>query len=223
MRNEDLNIDKLIPKYATASLFLIYEGKMCLVYPMVRNAYMMEENNNDYIVTISKSKKMIYEKIKVEFLEREHEISEVDFIKVDLDINDIIIDEPRSIGKFTQKSKTEIIDILGKTYNVLLDNLIDSNYFDLNTIVDVITELNESAEVNENELDDEELIVYETYINKVKKIEEMILNSYIKDNIIDLDLIKQFYTYLLITEPHNIKLFESSLNTIKNFMGETTK
>lgn len=222
MKKEDLNIDKLIPKYATASLFLIYEGKMCLVYPMVRSAYMLEEDTNDYIITVSKTKKVIYEKIKIESLEREHEISEVDFIKTDVDINDIIIDEPRSVGKFADQTKEEIIDILGKTYNVLLDNLTDSNYFTLNSVVEAILRVIAKAESEEDKLDDEEMLVYEMYINKIKRIEEGILSDYIKDGIINFDLIKEFYTYLLITEPYNIKLFESSLNTIKEFITETT-
>lgn len=222
MTKDDLNIDKLVPKYATASLFLIYEGKMCLVYPMVRSAYMLEEDTNDYIITVSKSKKVIYEKIKIETLGRDHEITLVDFIKSAVDINNIIIDEPRNIGKFADRTKEEIIDILGKTYNVLLDNLASSNYFTLNMVVSAIEEINAKAESEEDKLDDEELVLYEMYINKVRMIEEGILSDYIKDGIINFDLIKEFYTYLLITEPYNIKLFESSLNVIKEFIAETT-
>lgn len=222
MTKEDLNIDRLVPKYATASLFLFYEGKMCLVYPMVRNAYMIEEDTNDFVITVSKNKKVIYEKIKIETLEREHEIIEVDFIKTGVDINDIIIDEPKKVSEFTDKTREEIIDILGKYYNVLLDNLVTSNYFTLNAVATTIENLIKEAENNEDKLDDEELVIYEVYIDKVKKIEEEILNYYIKDGIINFDLIKEFYTYLLITEPYNIKLFESSLNQIKEHTLETT-
>lgn len=219
MKKEDLNIDKLVPKYATASLFLIYEGKLCLVYPMVRNSYMVEEDTNDFIITVSKSKKTIYEKIKVETLKKEHEITEVDFIKVPVDINNIIIDDPRSVSKFIGKSKEEIIDILGKDYNILLDNLSSSNYFNLNMISLAIETILKKAEEGENKLDDEELVVYEKYIENLKMIETKILEDYIKDENINFEMIKAFYTFLLITEPYNIKLFESSLNVIKEFLG----
>lgn len=195
---------------------------MCLVYPMVRNAYMIEEDTNDFVITVSKSKKVIYEKIKIETLEREHEVTQVDFIKTGVDINNIIIDEPRSVSEFADKTREEIIDILGKSYNVLLDNLVSSNYFSLNMVASSIENVIKKAEHEEGKLDDEELIIYETYIDIVKKIEEAILNYYIKDGIINFDLIKEFYTYLLITEPYNIKLFESSLNQIKEHTLETT-
>lgn len=215
MKKEDLNIDKLVPKYATASLFLIYEGKLCLVYPMIRNAYMVEEDANDFIITVSKTKKIIYEKIKVEELKENHEITEVDFIKVPIDINDIIIDEPRSVSQFVGASKEEIIDILGKNYNVLLDNLTNSNYFNLNMISLVIEKTLNN--ISESKLDDEELLIYEKYIENLKTIETKILEDYMKDGIINFEMIKAFYTFLLITEPYNIKLFESSLNVIKEF------
>jgi len=222
MKKEDLNIDKAITKHATASLFMIYEGKMCLAYPMVRNAYMIEEDTNDFVVTVSKTKKVIYEKIKIEELEMNHEIIETDFIKADLDINSIIIDDPKSVSIFADKTSEEIIEILGKSYNVLLDNLVSSNYFTLESVVMAIASIIKHAEGREDKLDDEELIIYETYIDKIKQIESSILESYIKENIINFDLIKEFYTYLLITEPYNIKLFESSLNKIKEFITETT-
>lgn len=222
MKKEDLNIDKAIPKHATASLFMIYEGKMCLAYPMVRNAYMIEEDTNDFVITVSKSKKVIYDKIKIENLEVNHEIIETDFIKADIDINSIIIDEPKSVSVFADKTSEEIIEILGKSYNVLLDNLVSSNYFTLESVSIAIANIINSALGREDKLDDEELVIYETYIEKIKQIESKILECYIKENVINFDLIKEFYTYLLITEPYNIKLFESSLNKIKEFITETT-
>lgn len=222
MNKEDLNIDKVVPKYATASLFLFNEGKLCLVYPMIKSAYMIEENQNDFVVTISKTKKVIYEKIKVESLEREHEISEVDFIKTDVDMNDIIIDEPKNVSLFLDKNKEEIIDLLGKNYNVLLDNLVASNYFTLDVIVNSIEKIVKEAEEKESKLDDEELVIYEVYINKIKEIETEILSDYIKKGIVNFEAIRNFYIHLLITEPYNIKLFESSLNQIKEIITETT-